>query len=358
MESMKKLSFFLLCLLSYTTALLAQDFSFSQFYDQPILRNPSLAGLFEGDLRVSGIFRNQWQSVTVPFQTSGLSVEYRRPLRSPDYDGQKLGGYLTIGGQFTNDVAGDIRLKRTQVFPVINYTQPLNENSSLSVAFMPGWVNSQFDIEKMRFDDQYVAGMFNPGNPTQQIFSRTGVGYWDLSTGVTFKTSFGESNDFYLGAALFHVNNPKIAFYANDEFTRLNRKYTINAGLSLKTSDLHRLIMYADYFHQGGHRQFIGGALYGISVYSDYNSQDETVLYFGGFYRWNDALIPVVKLNFNKFSLGCSYDVNNSKLKTASQARGGFELNLNFRTYLNITNYQAKKVRCVGFGESVKWHGY
>jgi hypothetical protein len=42
-----------------------QDFTFSQFYEQPLMRNPALAGVFTGDLRVSGAYRNQWASVTV-----------------------------------------------------------------------------------------------------------------------------------------------------------------------------------------------------------------------------------------------------------------------------------------------------
>jgi hypothetical protein len=44
----------------------AQDIHFSQFFEAPLLRNPSLAGIFTGDLRVQGVYRTQWGSVTVP----------------------------------------------------------------------------------------------------------------------------------------------------------------------------------------------------------------------------------------------------------------------------------------------------
>jgi hypothetical protein len=49
----------------------AQDISFSQFYDQPLLRNPALAGIFTGDVRFTASYRNQWQSVTIPYRTFG-----------------------------------------------------------------------------------------------------------------------------------------------------------------------------------------------------------------------------------------------------------------------------------------------
>ena len=79
-----------------------QDLSFSQFYEKPLLRNPALAGVFTGDVRISGIHRSQWQSVTVPFQTSGLSAEVKFPMRWDDW--------ITIGIQATHDVAGDIKI--------------------------------------------------------------------------------------------------------------------------------------------------------------------------------------------------------------------------------------------------------
>lgn len=38
---------------------IGQDLHFSQFYEAPLLRNPALAGLYEGDVRIQGVYRNQ-----------------------------------------------------------------------------------------------------------------------------------------------------------------------------------------------------------------------------------------------------------------------------------------------------------
>jgi hypothetical protein len=62
----------------------AQDIHFSQFSETPLLRNPALAGIFSGDVRVQGVFRNQWNSVTVPYQTSSLNAEYKLPVGNGD----------------------------------------------------------------------------------------------------------------------------------------------------------------------------------------------------------------------------------------------------------------------------------
>ncbi|MBK6829018.1 MAG: type IX secretion system membrane protein PorP/SprF [Chitinophagaceae bacterium] len=46
--------------------------------------------------------------------------------------------------------------------------------------------------------------------------------------------------------------------------------------------------------------------------------------------RWNDALIPVVKLDYTPFSVAFSYDANISTLKPSSYGRGGFEISLSY----------------------------
>ena len=42
-----------------------------------------------------------------------------------------------------------------------------------------------------------------------------------------------------------------------------------------------------------------------------------------------------------------SYDINASKLRSASTFRGGLEVTLSFKSYLNIRNSSLQKVRCV-----------
>ena len=57
-----------------------QDPHFSQFFEAPLLRNPSLAGIFTGDIRFQMVYRNQWQSITNPYQTGSINFEYKQPI--------------------------------------------------------------------------------------------------------------------------------------------------------------------------------------------------------------------------------------------------------------------------------------
>lgn len=321
-----------------------QDYTFSQFNELPLMRNPALAGVFNGDMRVSGAWRNQWQSVTTPFQTGALSTEFKFPVR--DWN-----DWVTVGLQATYDVAGDIKLKRTQLLPVLNYHKSLSGNADdyLSVAFMGGPVNSQFDPTKLRMDDQFIGGTYDPNMPTSQTFERTGFNYWDASTGITYSSGFGENSRYYIGLGMFHLNKPKVAYYASNSNVYLNPKYAINIGATLPTSDFNRLILYGDYFIQGGYRQFLGGALYGKDLVQNYDDENVFSLYFGGYYRWNDAIVPVIKMDMYDWSIGMSYDVNISKLRSASQMRGGFELTATYKTKFAHRSEEASRVRCVWF---------
>ncbi len=321
----------------------SQDLTFSQFYETPLLRNPALAGVYNGDIRVSAVHRSQWQSITVPFQTSSVGVEYKLPVFN-------YNDYVTMGIQASYDVAGDIKLKRTQILPVFNFHKSLSENEDnyLSLAFMGGPIQSQFDPTQAKMDDQFVNGSYSSTNQSSQSFAQTGYTYWDASTGITFSSGFGEASRYYVGAAMFHFNKPKMNFFNSTSDVTVEPKMVFNGGITTQLSDNNRLIGFADYFKQGGNRLFLGGVLYETDLVQ-YDEGDNISFSYGAFYRWNDAVVPVVRLTMHEWQMGLTYDVNVSKLKTASQMRGGFELTASFRGFLNSTSSTADKVRCVRF---------
>src|SRR3954470_10607656 len=69
----------------------AQDIHFSQFYENAILRNPALTGIFSGDYKAGVNYRTQWGSIANPFQTIMASAESRILLS------EEHGDYLSYG---------------------------------------------------------------------------------------------------------------------------------------------------------------------------------------------------------------------------------------------------------------------
>src|SRR3984885_2645345 len=92
-------SLFILLTLSFGAS--AQDIHFSQFFETPLLRNPGLAGIFSGDMRLQAVYRTQWQSVTVPYQTTSINGEFKLPVGNGD-------DFLTLGGEILYDKAGTV----------------------------------------------------------------------------------------------------------------------------------------------------------------------------------------------------------------------------------------------------------
>ncbi len=318
-----------------------QDVNFSQFYELPMLRNPSLGGVFKGDLRVSSAYRNQWQSVTVPYQTSALGIDFKSSVSQNSSD------FFSAGLQITRDVAGDSKLGKTQFFPMVTYHKLIYgpSNTYLSLGFLGGPVQQRFDPSTLRFDDQFVNGAYSITNPTRQTFFRTSVDYFDAAFGLTLSTELNYTKA-YIGASYFHFTQPKVAFNPISD-VKLNQKLVVNMGLNAPVSDFDDLILYGDLFFQGGSRQFQGGVMY-MYRFMEASDEDEGMgLGFGGFYRWDDAFIPVLKYNYYKLSLGLTYDINVSKLRVASLYRGGAELTLTYKTYLNIMNTSLQKFRCI-----------
>ena len=322
----------------------SQDIHFSQFFEAPLLRNPSLAGIYTGDIRVQGVYRDQWNSFTNAYRTGSINAEYKMPIGKGD-------DFITTGIQSLFDKSGTVGLATSHLLPALNYHKSLSNTKVmyLSLGFMGGLVRKSIDISKMTTDNQYGPGGFNPTAPTGENFLAPNFTSWDANVGMSFNTTFGkeQSNSLFIGGAYHHLNRPKNSFYRNPDI-ELNAKYVFSTGIKLKMDNYSSFTIQADHSSQGSFSETIGGALYSYSLGEDPDNPPYT-LYAGAFLRFRDALIPVIKMDIKSISVAISYDVNVSPLKTASQGRGGFELSVAYIAFLDRNNSSRDKVLCPKF---------
>jgi type IX secretion system PorP/SprF family membrane protein len=331
------------CLLGFWAN--GQDVHFSQFFEAPLWRNPALAGIFTGDIRFQGVYRTQWGSVTVPFQTGSFNGEYKMPIGSGD-------DFLTLGGQIVYDRAGTTRFATTHLLPAINYHKAIGgeKNAYLSLGFMGGMVQRSIDRSKITTSSQYDGSGFNPVLDINEDIANYNLIYGDASVGLSFNSSIGESEEdnFFVGAAYHHFNRPRNSFYRNPA-VELEPKWVYSAGVRTGLTPGSYLTIQADYAMQGTYRELLAGALIGFPVGQAAYAESNYALHFGLFTRWNDALIPVIKIDFAPFSASFSYDANFSKLRTASQGRGGFEFSLTYQGFFDRDNSAKNAIRCPRF---------
>jgi type IX secretion system PorP/SprF family membrane protein len=341
---MKKL-FYLLCFLIYFGSIVcAQDIHLSQFFETPLLRNPALAGIFTGDVRVQGVYRDQWRAVGYAYTTKTLSAEYKFVLPESN-------DYMTVGLQAFYDMAGATRLNTVELLPAINFHKSLSadKNMFLSAGFAAGVVQRNFDDKKLTFDNQYFNGSFDPTAPSGENFSYFKARFADLATGLSFNSSLFNGGNFYLGASVYHFNKPAKRY--NEVQFFLEPKFQGNAGVKTPLGVQTELLFEANYLKQGSYSETIAGGelMYYLTDMSESANIKSLAFGAGAFIRLNDAIIPVLKLNYNNMEVSFSYDVNISRLSAATTGRGGYEVSLSYKGFTQSPNSSLNMVRCPRF---------
>ena len=317
----------------------AQDIHFSQLYEMPVLRNPALTGLFQGNIRGAAAFRTQWGGINALYKTFSVGAEYKIHDLKDDQRWLKE----SIGLQVSSDRAGDSKLSKTQIMPVWNFHLPLSlrkENKSfLSLAVTGGLVMHGFERSGLTFDDQFVNGA-NIGTSSQK-FNRTSCTY--PAGGFGFIFNFGgfdaDESRFYFGGSIVNFSFYKrINYFLESVNLRQDVKLGFNAGATRAFTDETRMHFFADYFKQGHNNLLQFGFLYAKDIIPGADGADKRVgLSAGVFYRLADAVIPFVKLEYYNLQIGLSYDANAvRRMKMESGHKDVFELTVSLKDFLNF----------------------
>lgn len=334
----------LLLFVCSVSAVQAQDIHFSQFFETPLLRNPSLAGIFKGDIRAQMVYRSQWNNVTDAYRTGSFNIEYKKPIGRGD-------DFLTIGGQVLYDRAGTIALTSTHLLPVLNYQKSLSteRNMYLSLGFMGGLVQRTIDQSKITTNSQYNGSSYDPTLNNGENLTKPSYRYFDGTVGMSFNTQVGENenNNIYAGLAYHHFNKPsQVSFYGNTDLEMVP-KWVGSLGIRMNVSEESYFTVYGDYSKQGNYKETVAGFIYSYRLGDP--EDPRYVLHLGSMLRLKDALIPVVKIDISHIAVSLSYDANISQLRNASYGRGGFEFALSYQNFNNKDNSSSNAVRCPTF---------
>ena len=310
----------------------AQDAQFSQFYNSPLTMNPSLTGAFNGDARLLANYRDQWSSISTPYTTFAFS--YDMGLR------KKKGrtGLLGAGISFLSDKAGSSQLGLNQVNLSLAYHAHISGYSTVSAGIMGGFAQRSINFSELSWNSQYNGDNYDPSLPSDETGYSQNKSYGDFGAGLEWTYTKGEMYatannqlNINLGMALFHINQPNIAFFSTEK-DPLPVKIVLhgnsqigfgNSKYSLEPSFI--------YIQQGASKDIIAGALIRIKLQeeSKYTGFIKgAALSLGSLYRFGDALIPDIQLEFSGYAMGISYDVNTSGLTYATSGKGGLEVSL------------------------------
>lgn len=330
----------------------AQDIHFSQFYENAVLRNPALTGIFSGDYKVGIDYRNQWSSVVNdPYQTAMVSAETRILVNRNAND------YLSFGLAASYDKAGAIEMTSQQVIPSMAFNKSLGDlhNSYFSVGVSGGYLARFVDMNKATTSSQYVNGSYSSNNPTGENIPFKSLSNYDLGAGISLNSSFDVDNraNYYIGASLMHLNHPTEIFNGGYTTVKLPMKVQVNAGINLVFNETFSLALHANYSQQQPYTESIYGGL--LTWHSFTPGMTSPFSFsFGAFYRYQDAIIPTVRLEYQNVSFTFSYDATNSSLATTGGAgASGTELSLFIRGKYNHKKNPRDGVQCPRFENEV-----
>ncbi len=307
---------FMLSLLSFITTRAQVDPHFSQYYVYPSWLNPALTGAFDGDYRVSGIYRNQWNSIGSPFSTPGASFEITTEKN------------INFGGSILNQTAGNGGYNYLTGYASAAYTGVkfgVNGNQRFVFALQAGVINRRFNPSKFTLGDQWnpVTG-FNP-NPSSDLPTKNKSMVFDAGAGVLyFDANPNQKANVYLGFSASHLNQPEDAFAGGASKEKLPMRFTAHGGVKININDMWSFTPNLLYLRQGtASEKMVGG-------YAKVKVMPSTDFMFGANYRFDDAISPYVGFNHNNMVIGASYDINTSDLGKMVRGTSSFEISISF----------------------------
>lgn len=300
----------------------AQDIHFSQFYNSPMNLNPALTGVFKGDQRIVGNYRNQWASVPVPYLTFSGAYDQKIFLKA-------LGdGFFGGGLIFNYDKSGDGEMIWSQLGANVSYTQPLSEQLFISGGFQYLLGSRRVNPDKLTWAEQWNGDIFDQNASLTEDFNNNTRGFSSLSAGLNLHFQLdGTRTKADVGVGAFHLNKPSVNFF-EDKAVSLPIKgnsYTIG---TIEVHPKMDMRVFGFYSFQTKYRETVVGAA--LRYHLSLQRSREISVQIGTNMRLGDALIPTIEVQYHALRVGLSYDMNTSAFEVATRKKGGPEISVEY----------------------------
>lgn len=327
--------------LSLCTTVQAQDIHYSQFYAAPLSLNPAATGVMPCDMRVTGIYRNQWASVmgAKAYNTFGASIDGKLNVGSSN-------DHVGIGLNIMADKAGASKFSTINVVLSASYLKRVGGRRSnehyLVAGAQVGMGQRSINLQDLTFGTQWGGDQFDGSLPTLENIAGLRKTFADLNAGIMWFSALDKKNksNVYGGVAFSHLTRANIS-HLQEGFHYLYSKFTVHFGGEFRLGDRSRLALVpaAAWWLQGPTMELNVGT--GVKFDFSKRAQSNQAFQIGVWSRFGnnfnasnvdkpkfgtDAIIVAARMRFGSSNFGLSYDVNISKLRAASRGNGAFEL--------------------------------
>ncbi len=235
----------------------------------------------------------------------------------------KLAGIFLI-----NDKSGG-NLNVTKIFVSGAYHKKI-AGFKLSAGIQPGVVIKSLDINSHTFPNQlnWGSGNFDNTLPNSEAFVTQRITYFDLNAGFNVSKRIKKFEP-EIGGSFFHLTMPNESFYGEGNKLPIRQiyfgslRYYATKKIAVVPNTVVNVTTKANDWIFGANLEY---------TFSKNTFFENKI--FGGFMwrkgvkRISDAAIVNVGLKYSNYTIGFSYDVNVSPLKTATGSKGAYEIAL------------------------------
>jgi hypothetical protein len=197
-----------------------------------------------------------------------------------------------------------------------------------------GYMQRSQDLSKVVWENQWTGVGFNPNAPSgEDLTGKITEGNADIGGGIAWYNSIQSNLKILIGASVLHANRPQIAILGNDD--ALMTKFTGTASLAYAPENSQVTYLPNVFLmFQGPNRIIDIGSeiefsLWDRTKFTDFRHNLSTNI--GAYYRVQDAMYFIGRVNYHDFSVGLSYDFTVSNLSEYNNGRGGVEMVLTYR---------------------------
>jgi type IX secretion system PorP/SprF family membrane protein len=309
---------------------IAQDVHFSQLTQTPLLINPGFVASGHSMLALAN-YKAQWNTIPNAYKTINFSFDMLIK--------KNKAGAWGFGINVFSDKSGDGNLSFLFADFMTSYHLKLNEKNKIGIGIAAGLGQRSINLSSLKWSSQFDGLNYNSSLASGEQQGSASIFIIDGGAGLLWSY---KKNDMYMtsndnlqinaGFSVDHINQPNYSFVGSSE--KLFLKYTFHADavIGIKSTPLS-FAPGAYFFSQGSQKELIAGTSikYLLKEESKYTGFVKgSAISIGCFYRNKDALIITSLIEFDKYALGFSYDVNTSGLTNATAGRGGFEISLKF----------------------------
>ncbi|MFZ6052832.1 PorP/SprF family type IX secretion system membrane protein [Halocola ammonii] len=302
-------------------SLRAQDGAISPYWFTPVFVNPAETGNFDGTIRASAVYQNQWLAGEETFTTSGGSVEISLGKEKND------NGYLSLGGAVIQDKAGTTQMGYFTGLASSAYHLKLNRKNSLSAGLQLGWTQRNMKTSDLRWDAQWNGIGYDPTLPTQENFSAEMRSFFDGAFGLNWQRISSRDFSYSLGYAAHHIMQDQTFLEeGNGRFLMRHTAY----GKVQNNFGWADVTLHGRFMMQGGAKLYEIGAVgeKRIGDESRFTNYKTSSAILGGFnFRWASEVTPFVGFEFKRsFKIAMCYAIRFGEITNYA---GGNALQIN-----------------------------